>query len=69
MEARTNTLLAALAERLGSSHVVVHSRLLPAALVVPVASAAERKTLDPNMTPGEVTSLHRLARRMRAKHR
>ena len=46
MEARTNTLLAALAERLGSSHVVVHSRLLPAALVVPVASAAERKKID-----------------------
>ena len=34
-----------------------------------IAVAADLKTLDRNMTPDEIASLHRLARRMRKKGR
>ena len=38
-------------------------------MVMPLAVAADLKTLDGNMTPEEVKNLHRLAHKMRKKAR
>jgi len=46
MEASTITELEALATRLGSRHVLLHSRLLPAALIAPDAAATARATIE-----------------------
>jgi aminoglycoside phosphotransferase (APT) family kinase protein len=60
--------IAAQPARRGLARMFVH-RYRGSGVGERIATAAERKTLDRNMTPDEIVNLHRVARRMRRKAR